>query len=199
MQRSFFFSAGPWAVPGNYSVKLTANGKSVAQPLIVLRDPRSNASAEVLQQQFALVSQLSESLEQVSIALRQAKDLRKQIDERKKDAAAKRELIASLDSFNQKMEIAAEPDSDNDFMLFGLALPDKAREPLPRIQSALTGLLIIEQSADVAPSADAVTAANAWNTSNNEALARWKTVLAQDLAAVNSKLRGANLKPLGVN
>jgi len=165
----------------------------------VLRDPRSNASAEVLQQQFALVSQLSESLEQVSIALRQAKDLRKQIDERKKDPAVKRELIAALEAFNQKMEIAAEPDSDNDFMLFGLALPDKAREPLPRIQSALTGLLIIEQSADVAPSADVVTAANAWNTSSNEALARWKTVLAQDLAAVNFKLRGANLKPLGVN
>jgi hypothetical protein len=94
------------------------------------------------------------------------------------------------------MEVATELGSDDDFMIFGLALPGKSREPLPQIQSALTGLLIVEQSADVAPSADVVTAAAAWHASSNQALALWKTILDQDFAAINANLQAANLQPL---
>src|SRR6266481_6424249 len=198
-RRSYFFSAGPWAIHGNYSVKLTANGKATTQPLIIKLDPRSNATADAVQHQFAVASQLSQTLAQVSIALQQAKDLRNQIDERKKDATGKPEIVAALDDFNRKMEVAVEFGTDNDFVLFGLALPGKSHESLPHAQSALTGLLIVEQSADVAPSADVVTAANAWDASSKDSLARWKTVLERDFAALNSKLQKANLKPLAVH
>ena len=196
LHRSSYLSDGPWAVPGNYSVKLTANGQTTAQPLTVKMDPRSNASADALQHQLELASQLSKTLGQVSIALQQAKDLRKQIDEHKKDAAGKSEVLAALDNFDQKMEVAADPGSDDDFMLFGLALPDKTDEPLPRVGFALSALLIVEQSADVAPSADLITAAKAWDTSSQAALARWKSGLDQDLAALNSRLQKAGQKPL---
>ncbi len=196
MHRWSYLSDGPWAIPSNYSVKLTANGQTTAQPLTIKMDPRSNASADALQHQLALASQLSNTLGQVSTALQQAKNLRQQIDERKKDAADKSELLAALDNFDQKMEVAADPGSDDDFMLFGLALPDNAHQPLPRTQSALTALLIVEQSADVAPSADVITAAKACDTSSQAALARWKSVLDQDLAALNSRLQKAGQKPL---
>jgi hypothetical protein len=142
---------------------------------------------------------LSQTLGQVSIALQQAQDLRNQIEERKKDAAAKTEILSALGDFNQKMEVAVEFDANDDFMVFGLALPDKPHESLPRIQSALTGLLIVEQSADVAPASDVVTAANAWVASSNDALARWKTVLGPDFATLNSQLQKANLKPLALH
>jgi photosystem II stability/assembly factor-like uncharacterized protein len=199
MHRSAYLSDGPWAIPGNYSVKLAANGQTTAQPLTITMDPRSNASADDLQNQFALASQLSKTLGQVSMALQQAKDLRKQIDERRKDAAGKSEVLGPLDNFYQKMEVVAELDSDDDFMIFGVALPDSAHQPLPRAQSALTALLIVEQSADAAPSADVITAAKAWDISGQAALARWKTVLDQDFAAINSKLHKANLQPLAVH
>ena len=122
-----------------------------------------------------------------------------QIEERKKGAAAKPEILSALGDFNQKMEVAVEFDANDDFMVFGLALPDKPRESLPRIQSALTGLLIVEQSADIAPALDVVTAANAWVASSDDALTRWKTVLGPDFAALNSQLQKANLKPLAVH
>jgi photosystem II stability/assembly factor-like uncharacterized protein len=199
MHRSSYISDGLWAIPGNYSVKLTANGQTAVQPLTIKMDPRSNASADALQHQLALASQLGKTLGQVSIALQQAKDLRKQIDERKKDTAGKSGVLAALDNFSQKMEAAADPGSDDDFMIFGLALPDKTDEPLPRAQSALTALLIVEQSADVAPSADLITSAKAWVTSSQAALARWTIVLDQDFAAINSKLHEANLQPLALH
>ena len=37
---SFRGPAGPLAVPGEYTVKLTANGKSRTQPLTIKLDPR---------------------------------------------------------------------------------------------------------------------------------------------------------------
>jgi photosystem II stability/assembly factor-like uncharacterized protein len=199
VHRSYFFSVGPWVVPGTYSVKLTANGKSSTQPLSIKMDPRSNATADALQQQFALAWQLTQTLGQVSIALQHAKDLRSQIIESKKNAAGKPEILATLDDFNRKMQVALEFDSDDDFMLFGLALPGKSQETLPHAQSALTGLLIVEQSAGGAPSADVVTAANVWDASSKDSLARWKTVIEQDFAALNSKLQKANLMPLVVH
>ena len=156
-------------------------------------------STEDLQQQFSLASQLSARLGEVSAALEQAKNIRKQIAERKKDAAGKNEIIAALDALNQKIEVAAEPDSDGELMLYGLALPDSNREGLPRIELALTGLFVILNSADSAPTGDLSTSAKAWNAVSADALARWKNVIEQDIAAANAKLQKANLKPLATN
>jgi photosystem II stability/assembly factor-like uncharacterized protein len=198
LRRSYFLTAGPWVVPGNYSVKLTANGKSNTQSLVVKPDPRSKATPEALQRQFALASQLSESLGRVSAALKQANDLQKQIEERKKDAASKTEILSALEDLKQKAEVAAEPDGDADFMLFGLALPEKEHEPLPSVQAALTGLFAILESADVAPSSDVTTAAEKWEAASRDGLSRWKNVIEKALAAANSKLQKAKLKPLVV-
>ena len=198
VQRSFFFSAGPWVVPGNYSVRFTANGKSTTEPLTVKMDPRSHVTLEDLQRQFALASQLSERLGEVSMALQEAKELRGQIAERKKDAAGKKEISAALDALNQKTEVAVEPDGDGDFMIFGLALPNNDREPLARVQLALTGLLIIEQSADVGPASDVVESAGKWDAAGKNALALWKNLVEHDFAAVNLQLQKAHFKPLVV-
>ncbi len=51
---------GPWALPGDYTVTLTANGQSQTQPLKVQMDPRVKASAADLAKQFELSRQLYE-------------------------------------------------------------------------------------------------------------------------------------------
>ncbi len=195
----YFFPSGPLALPANYTVKFTANGKSTTKPLTIKMDPRSNATSDALQRQFALAAKLSAKLADVSAAWQQSIDLRQAIVDRKKTAAGQPELLAALDALNQKLEVAVEPDADDDIEVFGLALPGKDRIPMPRVAASLTGLLIIEQSADVAPSADVITAAEKWDAASNDSLSRWKNVLSQDLAAVNSQLQRANLKPLAVN
>ena len=45
---------GPLALPGSYRVRLTAAGRSYAQPVEVALDPRSTAPAADLQKQFEL-------------------------------------------------------------------------------------------------------------------------------------------------
>ncbi len=49
---------GPWAMPGRYTVRLTANGRTLSQPLIVRMDPRVQTPRVSLQQQFTLSMRL---------------------------------------------------------------------------------------------------------------------------------------------
>ena len=132
----------------------------------------------------------------MSAALRQANDLRKQIEERQKDAAGEKEVVTVLEELSQKTESAQGDSGDDYFMLFGLALPGSAREPLPRVELALTSLLVVAESADVAPTSDLGKAAEEWDTASKDALARWKSVVKKDLVGVNSKLEKAKLKLL---
>jgi photosystem II stability/assembly factor-like uncharacterized protein len=43
---------GPWAVPGTYTVRLTVDGRTFTQPLVLKMDPRAKTPAEGLQAQF---------------------------------------------------------------------------------------------------------------------------------------------------
>ena len=195
---TFWGPSGPWALPGSYIVKLTANGKSSTQPLSVKMDPRVKTPQDVLVRQFELASQLAVRLGEVSTALRQVTGLRKQIDARKKEAGGNAELQQALEGFDKKIEVAVDPDSDADFMLFGLAVPDKEHVTLPQASVALTALLFIVQSADAAPTADATTARERWEAAAQETLARWMALQKEDLANVNSLLQTAKMKPLSL-
>src|SRR6266446_7072472 len=196
MRRSFWGPAGPLAAPGNYTVKLTANGKSSTQPLTIKLDPRVKTPQEVLDRQFGLASKLAARLGEVSMALQHAGDLRKQIDARKKEASGNAELLTALQELEKKMEAAVEPDSDAEFGLFGLALPGKEHEPLPSVEGALTRLLIIVDSSDVGPTTDAATASVRWEEAARETLGRWAAFQKDDLGNVNGLLEKAKLKPL---
>ena len=198
VRSSYWGPAGPLAVPGNYTVKFTAKGKSSTQPLTIKLDPRVKTSPDVLTRQFGLASKLAARLGEVSAALQQVGDLRKQIDVRKKDADGNSELLTALQELERSVESAVEPDGDADFMLFGLAVPDKEHEPLPKVVSALTGLLIIVDGSDMGPAADAAAASVRWEQAAQETLARWASLQKDDLAAVNALLEKAKVKPLAV-
>jgi hypothetical protein len=195
---SFWGPAGPLAVPGEYTVKLTANGKSSTQPLTIKLDPRVKTPQDVLVRQFGLASKLAARLGEVSIALEQATGLRKQIDERKKEAGGNSEVLEALEGFGKKIEAAMETDSDAGFGLFGLAPPDKEHESLSEVSAALTGLLIIVDSSDLGPASDAARASAQWEVSAREALAGWTVFQKEDVAGVNALLEKAKLKGLAV-
>jgi hypothetical protein len=199
VRSSFWGPAGPLAVPGNYTVKLTANGKSSTQPLTIKLDPRVKTPQDALVRQFGLASRLATRLAEVSQALQQVGDLRKQIEARKKDATDSAELQKALRGLEEKVETAVEPDSDPDFGMFGLAAPGKEHEPLPKVAGALTGLLIIVDSSDMGPAADAAMASERWEEAAQETLARWTAFQKDDLASVNAMLEKAKLKMLVIS
>src|SRR5260370_18626555 len=164
------------AVPGKYTVKLTANGKSSTQPLTIKLDPRVKTPQDVLARQFSLASKLAARLGEASMALQQASDLQKQIDARKKEASGKAELRPAWEGLEKKLEAATEADSDGGFGLFGLAAPGKEREPLPRVVGGLSGLLVVWGSSDLGPGAEWAIASERWGEGGPEKPAQWETV-----------------------
>jgi len=176
VRRSFYGPAGPWALPGNYTVTLTANGKTTSQPLVVMMDPRVKAPREGLAREFQAASRVTAMLGEVTIARQQAEDLRKQIGERSKQAAGNAELTASLRDLDRKLGELIGTEDREEYGVFGLHLPESQRVSLHKLSSALTGLLFIVESADATPTSDASTAIEKWQTSAGSALDQWKSL-----------------------
>ena len=186
------------AAPGSYIVRLTANGKSSTQPLTIKMDPRVKTPQAEMVRQLEIASKLAESLGEVSAAMQQASELRKQIGARRKESGQNAELQQALEALEKKIEFLVETDSDAEFGLFGLALPGEADPPLPKIATALSKLLTIVESADTAPTGDAATACEKWESSAPAGLGRWNELQKVDIAGTNASLQKAGFKPLKV-
>jgi photosystem II stability/assembly factor-like uncharacterized protein len=53
---------GPWVVPGTYIVKLTVDGKTLTEPLVVKMDPRVKSAPASIQQQFTLAKRVYDAV-----------------------------------------------------------------------------------------------------------------------------------------
>ena len=188
--------SGALVLPGKYTVQLSAQGKNSTQMLTIKMDPRVKTTEEELTRQFELASRLSAREGEVSLALQQVAELRKQIDARQKEASPKADAVKALQELHQKLETMVPPEGEGGFGLFGLALPGKEPETLPKVASALNGLLAIVESADAAPTEDAETASAKWDKAAEETLARWADFQNKELANTNTLLEKANLKRL---
>jgi len=76
----------PWVAPGTYTVRLTAEGKSVTQPITVKLDPRVRITADV-QQIFTLTTQMEDNARAAQAAYKDARNLASQVKARPQSAA----------------------------------------------------------------------------------------------------------------
>ncbi len=88
--------AGPTAAPGQYQVRLTANGVSETRPLIVSKDPRLTAVTDAdLAEQFKLAMQVRDKTTEANEMVIRIREIKKNIADRVKkdpklDAAGER-------------------------------------------------------------------------------------------------------------
>jgi hypothetical protein len=69
---------GPWAPPGKYTVRLTAGGRTLSQPLVVKMDPRLKTPPAALRQQFELSMKIAAALDEEFAALEEVRAARKE-------------------------------------------------------------------------------------------------------------------------
>jgi photosystem II stability/assembly factor-like uncharacterized protein len=196
VHRSVDGPSGPQAVPGSYTAKLTVNGKSTSQPLTIKMDPRVSTPQPALVREFAAAATVAARLGEISAALEDAGELRKQIAARSKDASGNAEIAKALAQLDQETKELASSGENEEFGLFGLSIPGPGPVPLDKVSRALTGLLLIVDSADAAPTSDATTAIEKWDAAARETLARWNVARTQDRVRVDSLLQKAHLQPL---
>jgi len=195
-RRSRRGGAGPIAVPGRYTVKLTAAGKSISVPLEIKIDPRVKTSAADLERQFQLASRLTAGVGESSAAVARADELQKQIAARSKEAAGNGELAAGLADLEKKVGAVAGSGTGGGFGGFGFAIPGNEPTTLRQVSAAMGTLMGIVESADVAPSTDAAAASEKWEVAGKATLGRWDAIQTNDVARVNSLLERAHLQGL---
>ncbi|HEY1262744.1 MAG TPA: glycoside hydrolase [Terriglobales bacterium] len=178
---------GPWALPGKYTVVLTANGKSYSQPLTLEMDPRVKTPVAGLQQQFKLSNDLYASLLTLSPAVEQAGDLRKQLKELQSKADG--ETLTAVKALDQKLQALAG----------GVARRPGAGMEQPTLGGMRTRYLALFgalQEADVMPSTQASEGVAELQRQLPPLMSRWKELQSQDVPALNKQLKAANLPEL---
>jgi hypothetical protein len=178
---------GPWAMPGQYTVVLTVNGKSYSQPLTIKMDPRVKTPLAGLQQQFKLSNDLYTELLALSPAVEQATGARKQIKELQSHTRG--ETLAAVNALDQKLQGLAG----------GVARrPGAGAEPpsLGGLRTRFLTLFGVLQEADVTPSTQATAAVTELLGQLPPLMQRWNQIKSQDIPALNRQLKGASLPEL---
>ena len=185
---------GAFAMPGKYTVKLTVDGKTYTQPLIVRMDPRIKTPEVDLRKQFEMLAGIVEGMNETFEALQQVRALRPQLADR-----AGKSKGALADSLNGLDKQVAELEGASQGSFFGVPPSGKRPESLSTLNQHFGQLLNVVDSADAAPTMQASAAYLELEDSLEKLLAQWKKVRDSDLPALNLSLNKAHLEKLDSN
>jgi photosystem II stability/assembly factor-like uncharacterized protein len=181
---------GPLALPGVYTVKLTAGGRSYAQTATVRNDPRSPANAAALVAQHALLMKLADGLKAAWSGYQQVAAVRASIEgpagTRSADGALPAELTAAGSAFGAQLDTVGGLDAAR-------AVRSRAGgTPPPNfrgVSNALVAQLNAQDSGDMAPTPAAL-AAYAKTCGELAIVAeRWRQVVGRELVTFNAVRR----------
>src|SRR5262249_45224649 len=132
---------GPRALPGQYAVKLTVNGKSYSEPLTIKMDPRVKTSTAGLTQMFQMQSRLAVLMTEASRALAAARSAHEQLQ--KLSPAPGSSLATAISDTDKKIAalLGGSPGGGG-----GLAQPT-----LPSVNGGIAALYGELDRADAAP------------------------------------------------
>ena len=181
----------PWVMPGQYTVKLTVNGKTYSQPLTVKLDPRVKTPAAGINQQFTLSKQLYDGAMSLSTAIEKARTWREALGRGQQGAAAE-----AIRNFEQKLDAVVGREGGRRGGPPAQGAQRAAFESLNTVRGSLVTLMDQLQSADVAPTQQQVVAATERVKAVAPALSRWQELQNTDVPALNQQLKSAGLPEL---
>jgi hypothetical protein len=172
---------GPLVLPGDYSVRLTVNGKSYTAPLQVKMDPRVKTSRAGLEQQFNLESKLSALLNDSSSAMMQAESVRAQLAKVKtQDTTLENALKAAREKLAGILNPPASPNG-------------APANSLKRLNSGVAGLYGMVGQSDSQPTAAQLQAAAILERDLPAAMKQWNDFKQGELGNLNRQLQAAHL------
>jgi photosystem II stability/assembly factor-like uncharacterized protein len=178
-------STAPWVMPGEYTVRLTVNGKTQSEPLKVAMDPRVKTPMADLKQQFTLAKRMYDDLMKATAALHEISVLREQLKARK-DQPAVGQAGPTIDS---KLDAIAGPEHGGRGFGRGPAGPatlGSVRMQVARLEHSI-------EAADAAPTAAQSEATGIAEKPLDGLIEQWEKVKATDVKALNVELKKQHL------
>src|SRR5439155_25439228 len=167
----------PWAAPGDYTVTLTAGGKTFSQPLTIAMDPRVKASATNLQEQFDLSWKLYQLRLKLAPIGKNFDNIAEQLTKLRAKAAERPDVTQKLEAFAQTL------------MKFGPPHPRPGASPSLFVLESTTRLFNEIESADAAPTAAVKAAVADLETKVGPMMDAWHKLLESGLPTLNQQLK----------
>jgi hypothetical protein len=171
---------GPLALPGNYQVRLTANGKTATAPFEVKIDPRVTTPQGDLEKQFKLQMDVREQLNRVYDAVNQIQDVREQLEGLKKRVLrsdATKTLFEGAAALDAKLIAVRDP-----LINFTISASEDSLAYAPGIDAKLAFLsMAVGGFADSAPTESEYQEFDKLKKQTDELLAHWEQVRTADV------------------
>jgi photosystem II stability/assembly factor-like uncharacterized protein len=189
--------APPLALPGKYSVRLTAAGKTFTEPLEIGMDQRVKTSAADLQKQFDLLLKLRDRQDELNKAILGIRDLRGQLQaiERRVSGNDGAKTVATSAGDLRKKITGLEQEL---IQVNATASEDEANYPT-MLNSKLSYLNAVVDSADTAPTVAELAVFAELEKQLDAQLAKWRDVLAKDVPSLNDTMQKNNVPLVGVS
>jgi photosystem II stability/assembly factor-like uncharacterized protein len=177
------YPLGPTALPGSYTARLTANGKTYAAPFSVKMDTRVPISEAGLAGKFQLETRLAAILSETSGAVMQAGSSREPLQKLSQRASGpSRDAVQALQTKLAALLGAA-----------GFAAPPVDAVTLTRVNGQVATLYGQVWQVDAEPTLAQSEAGAAIEHDASDAMKRWDAIKSSDLPALNRALRGVKL------
>jgi photosystem II stability/assembly factor-like uncharacterized protein len=183
------YPLGPTAVPGNYSVRLTVDGKPFTAALTVKMDPRVKTSTAGLQKKFQTEAHLASIMSDSAQALLQAGSIRAQLEKLKSQENAK--VKSSLEEFEKKLATLIGAPG-------GFFAPPSPEVTISRLNAEASTLYQQLWQVDAEPTSAQLEAQNATNRDQTNVLKRWNEFKKADLPAFNRVLRESQVPEIDI-
>jgi photosystem II stability/assembly factor-like uncharacterized protein len=187
--------AGVWILPGSYTAKLTVDGRTYAQLLTVVNDPRVKATASDLAVQQALAFQIQAEREKLALAVDDVRSVLKQLE------AAEAKAPPSLAERLRALEKQVTAETELRAVAPVPGHPRSAPETLGSlayVTRAMSALASAVEDADGAPTPDALEGYAAQKPKADGAIAGWQETKEKWVPTLDADLQAAGLPALVV-
>ena len=182
---------GPRAVPGVYTVKLTAGGQTQTETFEIRKDPRLDATPQDFARQLDLLLKIRDKVTETHNAITQIRQVRSQLEELQKRVAEQANFARVAEAaraLNQKLTAVEE----ELYQTKNQSSQDPLNYPI-RLNNKLASLGGVVGSADSAPTEQAYAAYEDLTSKINAQLQRLDALLKTELPAFNRLVREADI------
>ncbi|MEO6237937.1 MAG: glycosyl hydrolase, partial [Vicinamibacterales bacterium] len=183
-------TSGPMALPGTYQVRLTVDGKSQTQPLVVRKHPlRSTADAD-LQQQFTLALQIRDKVSEANNAVIRIRRIKDEI----KDRLAK-SPDPQLKAAGERLTKSLSAVEEDLYQVRNQSGQDPLNFPI-KTNNRMASLLGMTLRGEGKPTANIYPIFEDLKKELKAETDRLDEVLTSDMAAFNSEAKRAGVEPI---
>ncbi len=184
-------TSGPAAPPGRYTLRLTADGRTLTAPLMVERNPRiTDVTDADLRAQYAFSRRVRDRVNEANTGVVEIRRVKSQLEDR-----LKRSQDARLRSTGETLKTNASAVEEDIYQVRNQSNQDPLNFPI-KVNNRLANLMSMAERGDGRPTNNMEEIFGILTTELKGYTDRLAQVWARDLAAVNAELNRLGLPPL---